>query len=104
LILFHDWALVALRNGGTAEAVSDEEILKAQRLLASTEGIFAEPSGVASLAGLIRVLDEGVVGKDETVVVLITGSGLKNPEAVKKTFKEASTVKPSTEELEKLWP
>jgi threonine synthase len=99
-----DAALVALRNGGTAEAVSDEEILKAQRLLASTEGIFAEPSGVASLAGLIRVLDEGVVGKDETVVVLITGSGLKNPEAVKKTFKEASTVKPSTEELEKLWP
>jgi threonine synthase len=98
-----DAALVALRNGGTGEAVSDEEILKAQRLLASTEGIFAEPSGVASLAGLIRVLDEGAVGKDETVVVLITGSGLKNPEAVKKTFKEASTVKPSIEELEKLW-
>lgn len=99
-----DAALVALRNGGTAEAVSDEEILKAQKLLASTEGIFAEPSGVASLAGLVRVLDEGFVGKDETVVVLITGSGLKNPEAVKKTFKEASTIKPSTEELEKLWP
>lgn len=99
-----DAALVALRNGGTAEAVSDEEILKAQRLLASTEGIFAEPSGVASLAGLIRLLDEGVVGKDETVVVLITGSGLKNPEAVMKTFKEVSIIKPSIEELEKLWP
>jgi threonine synthase len=98
-----DAALVALRNRGTAEAVSDEEILKAQRLLASTEGIFAEPSGVASLAGLIRLLDEGVVGKDETVVVLITGSGLKNPEAVMKTFKEVSTIKPSIEELEKLW-
>jgi threonine synthase len=98
-----DAALVALRNGGTAEAVSDEEILKAQRLLASTEGIFAEPSGVASLAGLIRLLDEGVVGKDETVVVLITGSGLKNPEAVMKSFEGVSTIKPSIEELEKLW-
>jgi len=97
-----DAALVALRNKGTAEAVSDEEILKAQRLLASTEGIFAEPSGVASLAGLIRLLDEGVVGKDGNVVVLITGSGLKDPEAVTKTFTEVSTIKPSTEELEKL--
>jgi len=98
-----DAALVALRNEGTAEAVSDEEILKAQRLLASTEGIFAEPSGVTSLAGLIRLLDEGVVEKDENVVVLITGSGLKDPEAVMKTFKETSIIKPSTEELEKLW-
>jgi len=92
-----------LRNGGTAETVSDDEIHKAQKLLASTEGIFAEPSGAASLAGLIRLLDEGVVGKDETVVVLITGSGLKDPEAVTKTLKEASTIKPNIEELEKLW-
>ncbi|UCH71031.1 MAG: threonine synthase [Candidatus Bathyarchaeota archaeon] len=98
-----DAALVALRNRGTAEAVSDEEILRAQRLLASTEGIFAEPSGVASLAGLIRLLDEDVVGKDGNVVVLITGSGLKDPEVVTKTFKEVSTIKPSTVELEKLW-
>ncbi len=98
-----DAALVALRSGGTAEAISDEEILEAQKLLASTEGIFAEPSGVASLAGLISLLNEGVVGKDEKVVVLITGSGLKDPEAVMKTSKEVSTIKPSTEELEKLW-
>ena len=76
---------------------------KAQRLLASTEGIFAEPSGATSLAGLIRLLDEGFVGKDETAVVLITGSGLKDPETVMKTFKETSMIKPSTEELEKLW-
>jgi len=97
-----DAALVALKNGGTAEAVSDEEILKAQRLLASTEGLFAEPSGATSLAGLIRLLDEGIIRKDETVVVLITGSGLKDPEAVMKTIEEAPTIKPSTEELEEL--
>jgi len=97
-----DFALDALRNGGTAEAVSDEEILKAQKLLAFAEGIFAEPSGAAPLAGLIRLVDEGVVGRDETVVVLITGRGLKDPEAVMKTFKGASIIKPSIEELEKL--
>ncbi|MFQ6080072.1 MAG: threonine synthase [Candidatus Bathyarchaeia archaeon] len=97
-----DAALAALRNGGTAEAVSDEEILEAQKLLASAEGIFAEPSGVASLAGLIKLLEEGVVGRDETVVVLITGSGLKDPEAVMKTFRGAPTIGPSIEEFEKL--
>jgi len=98
-----DAALTALREtGGTAEGVSDEDILEAQRLLASTEGIFAEPSGVASLAGLIKLLDEGIVGKDETTVVLVTGSGLKDPEVVTKMFKEVHTIKPDLEEFEKL--
>jgi len=96
-----DAALVALRNGGTAEAVSDEEILKAQRLLASTEGIFAEPSGAASLAGLIKLLDDGVLRRDEIIVVLVTGSGLKDLGIMMKTFKEVPTIKPSVEELEK---
>ena len=97
-----DAALVALGKGGTAEAVSDEEILGAQKLLASTEGIFAEPSGVTSLAGLLRLIDVGVIDQDETVVVLITGSGLKDPTAVLKTFKGAPTIKPSIRELEKI--
>jgi len=96
-----DAALVALRNGGTAEAVSDEEILRAQRLLASTEGIFAEPSGVTSLAGLIKLLKEDTIEKNETVVVLITGSGLKDPEITMKTLKDVPTIKPSIEEFEK---
>ncbi len=96
-----DAALIALRNGGTAEAVTDEDILKAQKLLASAEGIFAEPSGVTSLAGLIKLLNEGTIEKNETVVVLITGSGLKDPEVIMKTLKEVPTIKPSIEEFEK---
>lgn len=97
-----DSALIAIREtGGTAEKVSDDEILRAQRLLASTEGLFAEPSGAASLAGLIKLLDEGIIGRDETVVVLVTGSGLKDPEAVMKTFKEVPTIE-SIKEFEKL--
>jgi threonine synthase len=97
-----DAALVALRNGGTAEAVSDEEILKAQKLVASTEGIFAEPSGVTSLAGLRKLLDQGVIERTETVVVLVTGSGLKDPAAAIKTFRGAPTINPSIEDLEKI--
>jgi len=97
-----DAALVALKNGGTAEAVSNEEILKAQRLLAFTEGIFAEPTAATSLAGLIRLLDLGTVGRDEKVVVLITGTGLKDPEVITRTSKETPTIEPNLEEFEKI--
>ncbi len=97
-----DAALSALKEtGGSAKAVSDQAILEAQKLLASTEGIFAEPSGVASLAGLIGLVDEGVVDADELVVVLITGSGLKDPQVVVRRFKEVPIIKPSIEEFEK---
>jgi len=97
-----DAALSALKEtGGSAKAVSDQAILEAQKLLASTEGIFAEPSGVASLAGLIGLVDEGVVDADERVVVLITGSGLKDPQVVVRRFKEVPIIKPSIEEFEK---
>lgn len=98
-----DAALMALKETeGTTKAVSDEDILRAQRLLASAEGIFAEPSGVASLAGLIKLLDEGILGSDETVVVLVTGSGLKDPEVIMKALKESPTIQPSIQEFEKL--
>jgi len=96
-----DAALAALRETeGTAEAVSDEEIIQAQRLLASREGIFAEPTGVASLAGLIKLLDKGVVKPDESVVVLVTGGGLKDPESVTAQFKKAPTIRPVLREFE----
>jgi threonine synthase len=97
-----DAALSALKDtGGSATAVSDQAILEAQQLLASTEGIFAEPSGVTSLAGLIGLVDEGVVDADERVVVLITGSGLKDPQVVVRRIKEVPIIKPSIEEFEK---
>jgi threonine synthase len=95
-----DAALTALRDNGTAEAVSDEEIRRSQRLLASTEGLFAEPSGVTSLAGLNKLIEQHIVGRDETVVALITGSGLKDPEAAIRTSKEVPIIKPSIKEFE----
>lgn len=96
-----DAALPALREShGVAEKVSDSEILESQRLLASTEGIFAEPTGVAALAGLIKLAEKGVVKKDEVVVLLVTGHGLKDPQAVSSQFGKTPTINPSTQDFE----
>jgi threonine synthase len=96
-----DAALTAMREtGGTAETVSDTEILEAQRLLASTEGIFAEPTGVASLAGLVKLVNKGLIKKDESIVVLITGNGLKDPNASAGQFKPVPTISPTIESFE----
>jgi len=64
-------------SNGTAVAVSDEKILKAQRLLAKTEGIFAAPEGAATLAGLIQLRDEGWINTEQRILLFNTGTGLK---------------------------
>lgn len=70
--------LQALReSGGTAVAVSDQEIMEAVKLFGRTQGIFACPEGGATLAALRRLLRQGWVGDDERVVLFNTGSGLK---------------------------
>ncbi|HKF77841.1 MAG TPA: threonine synthase, partial [Candidatus Dormibacteraeota bacterium] len=68
-------------SGGLIDAVSDTEILQAQIRLASTEGLFAEPASCAPLALLVRLVRDGRVARDATAVVVLTGSGLKDPEA-----------------------
>lgn len=96
-----DAGLHALRQTkGIADKASDKEILEAQRLLASTEGIFAEPTGAAALAGLIKLLRNGALQKDENVVLLITGHGLKDPQIVTGQFEKAPTICPSLREFE----
>ncbi len=69
-------------SGGFGVTISDEEILAAEKALARLTGVFAEPSGAASYAGLLRLLDKGKVDHDERVVLLVTGSGLKSIDAV----------------------
>jgi threonine synthase len=69
-------------TGGTGSIVTDDEIREAQLMLAREEGLFVEPSSAASLAGLIKGLGSGVVDRDETTVLMLTGSGLKAPEAI----------------------
>ncbi len=64
---------------GTADTVSDSEILKAQRDLATKEGIFVEPASAASIAGLKKMIESGDIDRSEVVVCVATGHGLKDP-------------------------
>jgi threonine synthase len=67
-------------SGGVIDAVTDEEILSAYRLLAQKEGIFGEPASAASVAGLLKATEGGLDLKGKSVVAIITGSGLKDPD------------------------
>ncbi len=67
-------------SSGVIEAVSDEEILTAYRLLAQEEGIFGEPASAASVAGLFKMSRQGLDLSKSTIVCIITGSGLKDPD------------------------
>jgi len=77
-------ATMALRDiresGGTFVAVSDEALLEAVNVLASQGGVLAEPAGAAAFAGTIQGLESGLIERNEMVVVLITGTGLKTPQ------------------------
>ncbi len=64
-------------SSGTIDMVDDEEILSAYRLLAKTEGIFAEPGSIASIAGLIKLKDK--IKSGSKIVCILTGNGLKDP-------------------------
>ncbi len=79
---FKAWRAVTESNG-TFETVSDSEILRAQRLLAREEGIAAEPAGAASVAGAIKLAQMGFFKGDETIVCVVTGHGLKDPDSAK---------------------
>jgi len=95
-----DMGLRALYNtGGYGVVVSDEEIVKAMKLLAGLEGIFAEPSGAAGLAGLVKAVEEKLIDRDEVVVVLVTGHGLKDIDTAMKITGEPPVISPSEEEL-----
>jgi len=73
-------------SNGLSETVSDREILEAQRLLAQKEGVFVEPASAASIAGLMKLLDMGLIDNDEKVVCIVTGHGLKDPNIVLRQF------------------
>jgi threonine synthase len=95
-----DMGLKALyETSGYGVVVSDGEIINAMKLLASLEGVFAEPSGAAGLAGLIKATEEKLVDRDEVIVVLVTGHGLKDIDTALKITGEPPTVNPSEEEL-----
>jgi len=69
-------------TGGAGAMVSDEQIVEAIKLLARTEGIFTEPAGGTTLAATLALVEDGVIPRDESVVVAITGNGYKTADAV----------------------
>jgi len=82
-------------SGGVLESVTDEEILKAQKMLASKEGIFVEPASASSLAGLMKLRNE--IEEDESVVLITTGHGLKDPNIILEGFELPEPIEPSLE-------
>ncbi|MGH9046176.1 MAG: threonine synthase [Acidimicrobiales bacterium] len=83
------------RSGGSCAAVTDGEVLDGIRLLARTEGIFAETAGGVTIASLAKLAGSGQVRKDERVVALVTGHGLKTVEALAGTVRPTATIAPT---------
>src|SRR5580700_9886335 len=90
------YALDAIRrSGGSCAAVTDAEVLDGIRLLARTEGIFAETAGGVTIATLAKLAASGAVRRDERVVALVTGHGLKTVEALTGTVGPTVTIDPN---------
>lgn len=93
-------------SGGVIDIVSDDEIVAAYKLLASTEGVFVEPASAASVAGLIKYINKGYFkdqpAKEPVVVCILTGHGLKDPDRAIKCAVEPKRVKADISEILKI--
>ena len=98
-----DLAVAAVRESeGSFTAVTDEEILRAYHLLATREGIFAEPASAASVAGLLKLAAAGKLRRGATVVAVLTGNGLKDPAQATANVPIPETVPPELPALERV--
>jgi threonine synthase len=87
------------KSKGSYLVVSDEEIMKAMKLLAESEGIFAEPAASAAFAGFIKARSENLIKEEETVTVIITGNGLKDTKNALTILEEPVLLEDDLEEL-----
>jgi len=87
-------------SGGWAEDVSDDEIVDAIKLLASTEGIFTETAGGVTLGAAKKLIEQGRIPRNESIVVCITGNGLKTQEAVKDKIGKPIRIKSTLDSFE----
>lgn len=91
---------VVADTGGYGEDVTDQEIIDAMKLLARTEGIFAETAGGVTLAATRKLVESGKIGRDEVTVVCITGNGLKTQEALQSHVISPHYIKPNIASFE----
>ncbi len=97
------YAVQAVREtGGYGEDVSDQEIIDAIKLLARTEGIFAETAGGVTLACTKKLIELGRIRRDETTVICITGNGLKTQEALNGSMVSPYYIKPNISSFEEV--
>jgi threonine synthase len=89
-------------SGGWFAECTDEEILKAQKLLAETEGIFCEPASAISIAGVMKDLADGRIREGSTIVCTLTGHGLKDPDTAIAQCVKPLTVAAELGEIEKV--
>ena len=90
-------------SGGFGIAVDDELILSAQKKLSASAGIFAEPAASASFAGFIAAREQNLIVDNETVLLLITGTGLKDIKAAQRMIKIPTAIEPSLNEFTARW-
>ena len=96
------YALDAIKeSGGSGEAVSDSEVVDGIKLLARTEGIFTETAGGVTVAVAKKLIENGVIPKNESCVICITGNGLKTQEAVSDHIGKPYRIKPTVDAFEK---
>ncbi len=93
---------VIRESGGWAEDVSDAEVIDAMKLLAESEGIFAETAGGVTLGCAIKMLESGKLPRDESIVLCITGNGLKTQEAVLNAIDKPRIIDASLKEFDVL--
>ncbi|MDR3112993.1 MAG: threonine synthase [Endomicrobium sp.] len=88
-------------SGGVIDIVSDEEIIEAYKLAASTEGIFCEPASAASIAGLVKYIKQGYFKNKKPIkaVCILTGHGLKDPDIAVQNAVKPKKVKASMDEI-----
>jgi len=87
-------------TGGWAEEVTDEEIIEAMKLLAQTEGIFTETAGGVTVAVTKKLIESGRIPREESIVICITGNGLKTQEAVTGKVGKPIRIKPNLSSFE----
>jgi threonine synthase len=90
----------ALDSGGDAESASDDEIVEAMKLLAQTEGVFTETAGGVTVASAKKLIEQGRIPRNESIVICITGNGLKTQEPLAGRLGQAVRIKPNLASFE----
>ncbi len=85
---------------GNGASVSDKEVIEGIKMLAENEGVFAETAGGVTVAAAIKLIKRGIIKKSESIVLAITGNGLKTKEVIQGKIKEPFHIKPTVRSFE----